>query len=69
MLWGASPIQASSGKTQRHRRNRGGDRQANPALHRIVIARLRHDQPTRDSLARRVREGKANKEAIRCWKR
>jgi transposase len=69
MLCGASPIQASSGKTQRHRLNRGGDRQANAALYRIVIARLRHDQPTKDYLARRIREGKSKKEAIRCLKR
>jgi transposase len=54
MLCGASPIQASSGKTQRHRLNRGGDRQANAALYRIVIARLRHDQQTKDYLARRT---------------
>ncbi len=69
MLCGASPIQASSGKTQRHRLNRGGDRQANAALYRIVIARLRHDQQTRDYLDRRIREGKSKKEAIRCLKR
>jgi transposase len=69
MLCGSSPIQASSGKTCRHRLNRGGDRQANAALHRIVVARLRHDQPTKDYLARRIREGKSKKEAIRCLKR
>jgi transposase len=69
MLCGASPIQASSGKTQRHRLNRGGDRQANAALYRIVIARLRHDQQTKDYVARRIREGKSKKEAIRCLKR
>jgi transposase len=69
MLCGASPIQASSGKTRRHRLNRGGDRQANAALYRIVVARLRHDQQTKDYLARRLREGKSKKEAIRCLKR
>jgi hypothetical protein len=37
--------------------------------HRIVVARLRHDQPTKDYLARRIREGKSKKEAIRCLKR
>jgi transposase len=58
--------EASSGKTRRHRLNRGGDRQANAALHRIVVARLRHDQPTKDYLARRIREGKSKKEALRC---
>jgi transposase len=57
MLCGSSPIQASPGKTRRHRLNRGGDRQANAALRRIVVARLRHDQPTKDYLARRLREG------------
>jgi transposase len=69
MLCGASPIEASSGKTRRYRLNRGGDRQANAALYRIVIAGLRHDQPTKDYLARRIREGKSKKEAIRCLKR
>ena len=69
MLGGASPIPATSGKTRRHRLNRGGDRQANAALHRIVVARLRHDQPTKDYLTRRLREGKSKKEAIRCLKR
>jgi transposase len=48
---------------------RGGDRQANAALHRIVVARLRHHQPTKDYLARRIREGTSKKEAIRCLKR
>ena len=69
MLCGASPVEASSGKVRRHRLNRGGDRQANAALYRIVVARLRHDQQTRDYLARRIREGKSKKEAIRCLKR
>jgi len=69
MLCGASPIEASSGKTRRHRLNRGGDRQANAALHRIVVARLRHDARTQDYLVRRIREGKSKKEAIRCLKR
>jgi transposase len=69
MLCGASPIEASSGKTRRHRLNRGGDRQANAALHRIVVARLRHDRRTQDYVARRLRQGKSRKEAIRCLKR
>jgi transposase len=67
MLCGASPLEASSGRVRRHRLNRGGDRQANAALYRIVVARLRHDQQTRDYLARRMREGKSKKEAIRCF--
>jgi hypothetical protein len=50
MLCGSSPIQASSGKTVRHRLNRGGDRQANAALYRIVLVRLRYHQPTKDDL-------------------
>jgi transposase len=69
MLCGSSPIEASSGKTRRFRLNRGGDRQANAALYRIVVARLRHDQKTQDYVARRIREGKSKKEAIRCLKR
>jgi transposase len=69
MLCGSSPIEASSGKTRRHRLNRGGDRQANAALHRIVVSRLRHDPRTQDYLARGLREGKSKKEAIRCLKR
>jgi transposase len=44
-LCGSSPVEASSGKTVRHRLNRGGDRQANAALHRIVIVRLRWHHP------------------------
>jgi transposase len=69
MLCGSSPIQASSGKTTRHRLNRGGDRQANAALHRIVVIRLRWHQPTRDYLARRTKQGKSKPEIIRCLKR
>ena len=69
MLCGSSPIQASSGKTIRHRLNRGGDRQANAALHRIVVVRLRWHQPTKDYMARRLTEGKSKKEIIRCLKR
>jgi transposase len=69
MLCGTSPIQASSGKTTRHRLNRGGDRQANAALYRIVVVRLRWHQPTRAYMARRLTEGKSSKEIIRCLKR
>ena len=57
-MLGSSPIQASSGKTIRHRLNRGGDRQANAALYRIVLVRLRYHQPTKDYLTRRLAEGK-----------
>ncbi|WP_217709625.1 transposase [Amycolatopsis sp. Hca4] len=66
---GASPIEMSSGKTQRRRLNRGGDRQANSALYAIVIARLRWDLRTRTYVDRRVHEGKTRREAIRCLKR
>jgi transposase len=69
MLCGSSPIEASSGKTTRHRLNRGGDRQANAALYRIVVVRLRWHQPTKDYMARRTAEGKSKKEIIRCLKR
>lgn len=69
MLCGASPIEASSGKTVRHRLNRGGNRQANTALYRIVVVRLRWHQPTRDYLARRTKEGLSKREIIRCLKR
>ena len=65
-LCGVNPQQASSGKTTRHRLNRGGDRQANAALYRITLSRLRWDTRTRDYLARRITEGKTRREAIRC---
>jgi transposase len=68
-LCGVSPVEASSGKTQRRRLNRGGDRQANAALYRIALSRLRWDHRTRDYLDRRIAEGKTPREAIRCLKR
>ena len=68
-LCGTSPVEASSGKTRRHRLNRGGDRHANAALHRIVIVRLGWHQPTRDYVARRTARGKTKKEILRCLKR
>jgi len=68
-LTGTAPIPASSGQTRRHRLSRGGDRQANNALHMIAITRLRHDQRTRDYAARRTTEGLSNKDIIRCLKR
>jgi transposase len=68
-LCGVNPLEASSGKTTRRRLNRGGDRQANCALYRIAICRLRGDARTRDYLARRITEGKTRREAIRCLKR
>jgi len=69
MLCGVSPIEASSGKTTRHRLNRGGDRQANAALYRIVMVRLCYDPATKDYMARRLKQGKSKKEIIRCLKR
>ncbi len=69
MLCGASPLPASSGKTDRHRLNRGGDRQANAALYRVVLSRLRWDHRTRAYVERRTKEGKSKKEIIRCLKR
>lgn len=69
MLCGAAPIPASSGKTHRHRLNRGGDRQANAALYRIVLSRLRWDQRTQDYMTRRTAEGLSKKDIIRCLKR
>lgn len=68
-LCGTNPLPASSGKTNRHRLNRSGDRQANAALHRIIVVRLRWHQPTRDYLTRRLTEGKTKPEIIRCLKR
>ncbi len=68
-LCGVSPIPASSGKTNRHRLNRGGDRQANAALYRIVIVRLRHDLRTQAYMGRRTAEGMSRRDVIRCLKR
>lgn len=66
---GAAPIPASSGKTTRHRLNRGGDRAANAALYRIVVCRLRWDPATRAYVDRRTKEGRSKAEIIRCLKR
>jgi transposase len=68
-LCGAAPLDASSGKQQRHRLSRAGDRQANSALWRIVITRLSYDTASRQYLQRRGAEGKTKTEAIRCLKR
>lgn len=57
-LAGVCPIPASSGKTNRYRLNRAGDRQANSAIYHIVIVRMRYDPATRDYVARRTWEGK-----------
>ena len=68
-LCGVAPLEASSGKTVRHRLNPGGDRKANSALYTVVISRLRHDPRTQAYMARRTAEGKSKKEIIRCLKR
>jgi transposase len=68
-LCGTSPVPVASGRTHRVRLNRGGDRQANSALHTIALVRMRHHEPTRAYVARRRTEGKTTKEIIRCLKR
>lgn len=68
-LCGVAPIPASSGKTQRHRLHRGGDRSANRALHIAVVVRLRYCPRTRAYVARRSAEGLSKPEIIRCIKR
>jgi len=68
-LCGVSPLAASSGRTHRHRLNRGGDRAANSALHRVVIVRMRYHQATRAYVERRTAEGLTKREIIRCLKR
>jgi transposase len=68
-LCGVSPLDASSGLQRRHRLNRGGDRQANQALWRITLVRMRHDARTRAYVARRTEEGRTPREIMRCLKR
>jgi transposase len=68
-LCGVSPVEKSSGKSQRRRLNRGGDRQANAALHRIVVTRMRQDERTHLYLEWRTAEGKGKREIMRCLKR
>jgi len=68
-LCGASPLQASSGKTTRHRLNRGGNRSANNALWTIAMVRMRSEPRTRAYVERRTMEGMSGKEIHRCLKR
>ncbi len=73
-LCGVSPVEQSSGKTQRRCLNRGGNRQANAALYRIVQTRIRRDERTQKYLERRTAEGmglppRPKREIIRCLKR
>ena len=65
---GLAPIPASSGKTNRHRLDRGGNRQVNAAIHRVAVTRARCHPETRDYIARKTAEGKTTREAIRCLK-
>jgi transposase len=69
MLCGSAPLPASSGQTQRHRLNRGGDRAANSALHMAAICRLRLDPRTKAYAARRKADGLSKRETLRCLKR
>jgi transposase len=68
-LCGASPVEASSGKTRRHRLNRGGDRQGNCALWTIATNRMLHHPETRDYVTRRTLEGRSQREIRRCLMR
>jgi hypothetical protein len=68
-LCGLSPVPAFSGKTQRHRLNRGGDRQANRALYLIALSRTIHDPRTRAYLQRRTHQGRTKREILRRLKR
>jgi transposase len=69
MLAGVAPLDASSGRQQRHRLNRKGNRQLNLALHRIAVTQARVHAPAREFLARKQAEGKGRREALRCLKR
>jgi transposase len=66
---GVAPLEASSGRTRRHRLDRGGNRQLNCALHRIAITQGRVHPPARAYLERKQSEGKSRREALRCLKR
>ncbi|WP_201294934.1 MULTISPECIES: IS110 family transposase [unclassified Nocardiopsis] len=68
-LCGVAPIPASSGRRDRHRLNRGGDRAANHALHTVVLCRMRHEERTRAYVERRTSDGLAKKDIMRCLKR
>lgn len=68
-LCGTAPVPASSGKTQRHRLSRGGDRAANNALHRIALVRMSVDKRTRDFATRQSANGRSKREILRLLKR
>ena len=69
MANGTAPLPASSGRTTRHRLNRGGNRQLNRALHQMATTLCRCDPETKAYVARRIADGKTRKEALRCLKR
>jgi transposase len=66
---GVGPLEASSGNRQRHRLNRKGNRQLNAALHRIAVTQCRIHEPAKLFMTKKMREGKNNREALRCLKR
>jgi transposase len=66
---GVAPLEASSGRVQRHRLDRGGNRQLNAAFYRMAITQARYHPPARTYLERKQAEGKSRREAIRCLKR
>ena len=68
-LCASTPVQASSGRTNRHRLNRGGDRQANSALWTIVLVRMGTDQRTKAYVEKRTADGLSKREIMRCLKR
>ncbi|MGW0369907.1 transposase [Streptomyces coeruleorubidus] len=68
-LCGAAPVPASSGRTNRHRLSRGGDRAANASLYRIALVRMSSDSRTREYVARQTAAGRSKKEIIRLLKR
>ena len=68
-LCGVAPVPVSSGRTDRNRPHRGGDRDANSALWRIALVRMHCHQPTKDYVTRRTAEGRTKKEILRCLKR
>jgi transposase len=68
-LAGCAPIPVSSGRTDRHRLDRGGNRQLNHAIHMLALSKIRHDPQTALYIAKQRQRGKTNREAIRCLKR
>ena len=68
-LCGVAPIPVSSGRTNRHRLNRAGDRAANSALYTIALCRMRNEPRTRAYIQRRTQQGLSKKDILRCLKR